>query len=556
MKKIKGFFESIDQYGIPISFRYQKEDNYSTFIGGIFSFIIIGFSIIFGIYYFIPYVQKKDFSLYYYITNLNETEEINLKKTKSALALRFDSSNINNEENYKNITMEDLLDLKIKYIFYTNNGEEKNTNIIETHNCDISDFYYNKNLIKSLDKNKLDNLVCLNDLNKIIKNRYQDKHDNFSYLEIDIEPKNDMNISFIKNYLLDNDCKVELYYIDVKIEVEDYSEPIKPFFNEIFLQLNPDFHFRMNTFFMNEYFESNDDLFFPSDGKEIINSLYSRTEQYFLNKESSGDNSFAKIYIRADTKKIEIRRRYQNLLEFFADTFSFWEVIFILSEIIFCTYNKVSFSYLVQHELFFFKEKENKYFNVNKKSKQIEKLIKLTKITDDEVIVNEEIKNNNIIETESSLANIEIPNEKDNNSKNNYYKCEELNYHFTRIVNLFKCKCCKCRKTKKEILLKKGEAIINSKLDVICFIKSMLSLDVLKNIMNVENKEIFKFLSIPILVSNDEEKYKYYEQHEHYSDQDFEHFNEEITSILKKPYIVKGEKILIKLSNEQLKKLC
>ena len=84
----------------------------------------------------------------------------------------------------------------------------------------------------------------------------------------------------------------------------------------------------------------------------------------------------------------------------------------------------------------------------------------------------------------------------------------------------------------------------------------MLSLDVFQSIMNVENKEIFKFLSIPILVSNDEEKYKYYEQHEHYSDQDFEHFNEEITSILKKPYIVKGEKILIKLSNEQLKKLC
>ena len=63
------------------------------------------------------------------------------------------------------------------------------------------------------------------------------------------------------------------------------------------------------------------------------------------------------------------------------------------------------------------------------------------------------------------------------------------------------------------------------------------------------------FLCIPILSSNSEETYKYYQQHEHYSDEDFEHFNEEITSLTKKSNIEKGEKILIKLSNQQLKKL-
>ena len=83
----------------------------------------------------------------------------------------------------------------------------------------------------------------------------------------------------------------------------------------------------------------------------------------------------------------------------------------------------------------------------------------------------------------------------------------------------------------------------------------MLSIDVFQSIMNVENKEIFKFLCIPILSSNSEETYKYYQQHEHYSDEDFEHFNEEITSLTKKSNIEKGEKILIKLSNQQLKKL-
>jgi len=257
-------------------------------------------------------------------------------------------------------------------MFYTNDGEDKNTEAIWIHNCNISDSYYNINLLRSLDKNKLSDLKCLDDLNKVIKNRYQDKNDNFTYFQIDVNVKDDKNISQVKNYLLNNDCKVELYYIDVKIEVDDYKEPIKPFFNEIFLQLNPDFQFKMNTYFMNEYFESHDDLFFQYEGEEIIKSLFSRTEQYFLNIESTGENSFAKIYIRADTTKIEIERTYQNLLEFFADSFSFWEVIFIICELIFCPFNRISLSYLIQKELFFFQRKK-KITNISTFLKKVNK---------------------------------------------------------------------------------------------------------------------------------------------------------------------------------------
>jgi len=563
MEKIKSFFEFIDRFDIPISFRYQKDDSYSTFIGGFFSFVIIVLSLISGIYLFIPFAKKENYSFTYYITNLNETEEINLRKTKSSLAFRLDCSSLNDSNNYESLEVNNLLEFNVKYIFYTNDGEEKNTQTIGIHNCDMSDFYNNINLLRSLDKNKLSDLKGLNDLNKVIKNRYQDKIDTFTYFQIDVEVKNDKNISQVKNYLLNNDCKVELYYIDVKIEVNDYEEPIKPFFNEIFLQLNPYFQFKMNTYFMNEYFESHDDLFFPHEGKEIINSLFSRTEQYFLNIESTGENSFAKIYIRADTKKIEIERTYQNLLEFFADSFSFWEVIFILCELIFCPLNRISLSYLIQKELFFFKEKkDNKYFNISQKNKQIENLIKLTNLNNQDVLSYQNDKNDNNInfDTENSVTNIEIPNEEDNNVNNKKkcrckFKCNELKFLLIKIMNMFKCKCCKCKKSKREILISKGEAIINSKLDVICFIKSMLSIDVFQSIMNVENKEIFKFLCIPILSSNSEETYKYYQQREHYSDEDFEHFNEEITSLIKKSNIEKGEKILIKLSNEQLKKL-
>ena len=59
--------------------------------------------------------------------------------------------------------------------------------------------------------------MCLDDLSRVIKNRHQDKQDNFTYYQIDIKAKNDSDPSNARQYLFDYDCKVELYYVDVKI---------------------------------------------------------------------------------------------------------------------------------------------------------------------------------------------------------------------------------------------------------------------------------------------------------------------------------------------------
>ena len=240
-------------------------------------------------------------------------------------------------------------------------------------------------------------------------------------------------LTFVENFLLDNDCKIELYYIDTIFEVNNFKEPIKLFFNEIFLQLIPDFTFRMNTYFINSYFQTNNNLFLPEKVTETINNVFSRTEQYFLRRgENIGDQSFAKIYIRADTKKLEINRQYQSLLEFFADTFAFWEVIFIFFGLILSTYNKMALNFLIANELFFYKEKDERYFHLSKKAKQIEKLIKLTDTNKSEYI-NEKSDNNNInIETEPSVIEMDFKNEKDKENNNSVkysgYICYEIKF--------------------------------------------------------------------------------------------------------------------------------
>ena len=353
MNIVKNIFEFIDLFHVPISFRYKKEDSYSTFVGGVISFIFIGLIIGFGIYHVYHFANRENYSLYYYNINLNETEEINLQKLKASLAFGFECSNIANESLYRNISIEDLLELKAKYNFYINGTNTTNkTDIpIGIHNCNNADFYDDENIIQSLSKGKLSNLKCLDDLGLVIKNRYQDRHKNFTYYQIDVISKNESYNPLLKNFLLDNDCKIELYYIDARIEVNDYEEPIKPFLNEVFLQLAPDLDLRMNNYFMNEYFESNNELFFQGKSDPKPNNLFSRMEQYFLHKVDMKKNSFAKIYIRADTRKMIVRRKYQTILEFFADTFSFWEDLFIICQFILNAYNRNSLNFFIENEL-------------------------------------------------------------------------------------------------------------------------------------------------------------------------------------------------------------
>ena len=616
---VKSFFEFIDLFNVPISFRYKKDDSYSTFVGGIFSFIFLGLLIGFGIDYCLPFFRRENYSLYYYNINLNQTEEIQLKEFKASLAFGFECSNIANKSRYTNISIEDLLELKAKYIFYRNvTNTTKKTDIpIGIHQCNNTDFYDDKNLIKSLSKGKISDLKCLDDLNQPIKNRYQDRHHNFTYYQIDVQSKNDSYYTLLRDFLLDNDCKIELYYIDAKVDVDDYEEPIKPFLTEVFLQLDPDLDLRMNNYFMNEYFESNNELFFPGKSGPKQNNLFSRMEQYFLHKVDAKKNSFAKIYIRADTRKMIVRRKYQTVLEFIADAFSFWDYLFVICQIVLNAYNRTSLNFFIENELLYFKGKENKHFNVSKNSQRIEKLLKLTNptrttypknikgsslfrryinkkqnskntiinsIKADEIIINDIITyKNNSYENFGSDNNFIIFNDKNNFSKDDIndditdckdknniiirsnnddnlkewsFIWKEIVFAFTKLINWFKCKCCNCKKDKEEKIRKRGESIIDTKLNIICYVKNMLLLDVINNMLNENKRAIYKFLSMPIISSNPYVKDKIHKQkgnEQHYSDRDFYELYKQIKNLNKKPLSMDDKK-LIELTYDQLKK--
>ena len=222
----------------------------------------------------------------------------------------------------------------------------------------------------------------------------------FSYYEFTVLSKNNSVDLFqkIDKYLTEQDCKLQLYYTDITIDYDDYKEPIKPYLNAIFIQLNPTLFLKMNVYFKNQYF--NNDLFvFDEEAQTTTHTLFSRKEEYSLykgldrGKDLPKDyEKYANIYIRADTSKTTIKRKYQKVMEFFST--SLLVALFEVLNIIFSFFDRFYADHSLSKQIFFFKEVENKHFDIYRKSNQIKNIIKLLEPLTKKKIIPLSIKDN------------------------------------------------------------------------------------------------------------------------------------------------------------------
>jgi hypothetical protein len=294
----------------------------------------------------------------------------------------------------------------------------------------------------------LNQFECLDKKDNSLQGIYTDEV--FTYYEFSVVSKNDSIELFrkIDRYLTEQDCRLELYYTDVTIDFDNYEEPIKPYINSVFIQLNPTLFLKMNVYFKNQYFNNDNFLLFVFDEEEetTIHTLFSRLEDYSLYKGLDRgetlpyDNTkYANIYIRADTSKATIKRKYQKVMEFYADSSSLLIGLFEILFIIFCFVNRFYADHSLSKQIFFFKEAENRHFDINRKSYQIKNLIKildplmdkknnLFNINDNknQSIINNEQKND--IEINDLEEEINIFNKKNKNlrSKESNSKIDEI----------------------------------------------------------------------------------------------------------------------------------
>ena len=405
MKEIKNFLRAIDIFGTTFSFRYKDRERYQTIKGGIIIILFIILVLIVGIYYFIPFLHRKNYNIVYYTMNLAETEEVNLFRSESNFAIGvFCEKNVNEK-----LSVHDLLEMKSSYTSYVKIDGNRNKCYkgLKTHKCSYEDFYNKYN--KQVDFLGLSRYECLENREGTIQGIYTDQI--FSYYDFTIKAKNDWALKELDRFLFENDCKLEFYYTDIIIDLNNYKEPIKQYLNEAFIQLNPTLHIKRNIFFMNQYFTNDNYLVFVFGDNDLpeVNPLYSRYDEFILykgldriNHPSYDYTYYAKVFIRADLKKTIIKRKYQKFMEFYADASS---LLIALYEILFFIFSYIDYFYayhsLAKH-LFFFKELNNENnFNILQKRRQIIEIISTIKNNGNNVDKN---VNN------SSEENINIPN--------------------------------------------------------------------------------------------------------------------------------------------------
>ena len=376
MKVFKDILRKIDIFGVPFNFKYKTKDKYSTPFGG---FILLLFSILaltFGIYYLIPFLNRKNLSIIYYTMNIPKTERIRLKDSKAAFAIGYDC------EERTGIKASDIFNLEILYVLYIKDMQgdyDKNKTTLSFHKCTYEDFYNNYNT--SFQYLGLKDYICLDNYDHNIEGIYSDQI--FSYYEFSLTAKNN-NSDIIEKYLKENDCKLEMYYTDITIDLYNYKEPIQPFLNSYFIQLNPTLFIKRNMFYMNQYLYDDDSFIAVFDEEQKpkqMKTLFSRYDEYSLyigldrerNKPLNKDY-YAKIYMRADTKKTDIRRTYQKLTEFFADASSLLIAIYDFLIIIISYINNFYAEQAIIKKLFIFKRTANKDRHFSKKSEKIQRL--------------------------------------------------------------------------------------------------------------------------------------------------------------------------------------
>ena len=153
--------------------------------------------------------------------NLAATEEVNLFQSESNFAVGV-TCDANKKEK---LSANDLLDLKSTYILYEkqkNGSSIKHTKNLNTHKCDYNDFYNKYD--NQYDYLGISKYICLENKEDTIQGIFTDQI--FSYFEFTVQAKNDSAAIELDRFLFENDCKFQIIYTDIIIDLINYKKPI------------------------------------------------------------------------------------------------------------------------------------------------------------------------------------------------------------------------------------------------------------------------------------------------------------------------------------------
>ena len=152
-----------------------------------------------------------------------------------------------------------------------------------------------------------------------------------------------------------------------------------------------------------------------------------------------------------------------------------------------------------------------------------------------------------------------LKNDKKSNENINVKDIPNKNLTFT--FNIFEiiissfCKCCMTKElTLKKNINNKATELLYNKLDIVTYIRNMILLDVInETLLGNDKKNIFNFISRPLLSIYKDEKCDLSQFYQHYNEDDFNKFYNDISDLIQKSEKKEIEKNLIFLVNKNLK---
>ena len=391
----------------------------------------------------------------------------------------------------------------------------------------------NNNNYSKYNINDLFILECFNQTKKPksimeILNNTDKNYKNFSYYTITVKskyPGNETHDNLIAHYLTENECRLQFYYYDIKLNLNDFFDPISFTLNSMFLQLNPILIQKSNIYYMNyhiDYDDKSSSKYF-NDNYIEERTVFSRVENYAIYKglnrslnNFSDNDVYGKIYIRADNRRISIKIDFKDLLEIYNEHSIFWLTIYWIISFIFSIYDREKANHSISKKLFYFEGIENNRFKEFKKIKeiidlnQVKERITHTRINNISTYIRN-IPSSDILTVNSVKGNtnpIYNSNLEENNKDKN--KKEKLinysSFNLFDMIKSYKLFCCKTKEFESKVnLFKQAHKIIDDKLDIVLYIRNRILLEIINNIQ-LENKNIIDFLSRPIIYLNNEKE--------------------------------------------------
>ena len=593
-----------DIFAVPFNFKYQRKDKYSTGLSCVFCQLFLTFSFIFSVIHFAHFIWRSNYDLKIYsLTDYWDYMRFRsfYMNSKLDFAYRLDCGKYNTNKSPENLL--DLLDVNIKVNYINDNGYitvNYSDYYIDTFNCKYNSDYGQFEKINTIEKS---NYKCLN-----LSELSQGKNYFVNYeMIISLKDYSKSNFSYIDDYLLNNDCKIELSFIDYDIYVDNYNDPFNKFLQRsLFLKLNSYSISEMDIYFMNRKLIDNN-IFIKYIKKTRENIVFSYYKEYFNYKgnytsrlkliETDRDyKTYAKIHIKPDIKTLSIIRQYQTIWEFIGYLSSILMAIYTLLDFIFGIYNRFNLYHSLTKKIFFFKDVKDEHLNYFPNDHKIINLINKMKdmnnnnnnndnnISFYENIIKTNIKNSMLLnqkeskepeskepknteDNQDSNINFEIPKDTESNISQKKFKPREIEFSYNIFEIFFhKCLClCKCCISKnmelKRQIISKAKDILDDKLDIVLFIRNAMLLELMKKILLGDDKEsIIKFLIRPILSekqneinNNITEKQKIYEN---YCDTDFKNCEKEVDNLVgNKKEISEVDRKLIIYTKQQLMQL-